>query len=450
MKDFEIKEINLTDLYLDIDNPRFPILSNQVDVIQRIVANQEKENKLLNLAKDIVDNGLNPAEPIIVSPDKADNRKYIVLEGNRRICCLKILGNPDLVKASSPTFIKKLKILSEDYKKLPIKKIDCVVYINRAKANRWIKLKHTGENAGVGTVSWDAQAVARFNQKVEGKYSIALQAIDFLKDSQAVAEETKKRLDKISITNFERLLSDPNVQQVIGVKVSQGKIQTHLEDKEVVKGLTKIVTDLTEKADKKIKVKDIYNKDKRKDYIETFKKGDIPDKTKKTKSTWEFSTKKTYPATSSVSKRSNPLSTSRSTTIPRDCILKIKEPKINKIYSELKDLNIDTYINASSVLLRVFIELSVDYYLESQKIPNINKDSKLRHKVEKVADYLESNSLLDKHKLKGIRVAVNNQNNPLSIDSFNAYVHNRNFSGTADVIKVSWDNFQPFIEKIWD
>jgi len=31
----------------------------------------------------------------------------------------------------------------------------------------------------------------------------------------------------------------------------------------------------------------------------------------------------------------------------------------------------------------------------------------------------------------------------------NAYVHNQNFYPSASELKTSWDNLEPFIEKLW-
>lgn len=50
--------------------------------------------------------------------------------------------------------------------------------------------------------------------------------------------------------------------------------------------------------------------------------------------------------------------------VPKNVVLHINNPKLNKIFEELKQIPVRTCPNASSVLLRVFLELSVDAYLE--------------------------------------------------------------------------------------
>lgn len=57
---------------------------------------------------------------------------------------------------------------------------------------------------------------------------------------------------------------------------------------------------------------------------------------------------------------------------------------------------------------------------------------------------------MDKHQLKAINVAVSNPNDILSANTFNAYVHNRHLTPISKDIKLSWDNVQPFIMKIFE
>jgi hypothetical protein len=77
------------------------------------------------------------------------------------------------------------------------------------------------------------------------------------------------------------------------------------------------------------------------------------------------------------------------------------------------------------------------------------KNNKLSKKVADVSNYMEIHKLSDNHVTKGIRSAVSNKNDLLSIDTFNAYVHNRHFSPIPNNLKTTWDNIQLFIIQIW-
>ena len=63
---------------------------------------------------------------------------------------------------------------------------------------------------------------------------------------------------------------------------------------------------------------------------------------------------------------------------------------------------------------------------------------------------MDNNSILDKDKLKGIRNALGNNNHILSIDTFNAYVHNKHLNPTENDLKLSWDNIEHFVLKLWE
>ena len=62
--------------------------------------------------------------------------------------------------------------------------------------------------------------------------------------------------------------------------------------------------------------------------------------------------------------------------------------------------------------------------------------------------HMISNATPRKH-LDGISKAISQKDNPLNVDTLNAYIHNRFFSPTERDLRVAWDNSQPFFEKIW-
>ena len=130
--------------------------------------------------------------------------------------------------------------------------------------------------------------------------------------------------------------------------------------------------------------------------------------------------------------------------------MKISTPKVNSIYYELQRIDITKFSNAVAVSFRVFIELSLDCYLEKNKVPKVTINSSLLTKITEVANHMESNNYADKYICKGIRSSANNKNDLLGIETWNAYVHNARFSPTAANLIITWDNIQTFIEKLWE
>jgi len=88
---WKTKPVAVTSVLLNPLNPRLP--SAQEETPQRKVIQEMVENeKIYELAKNIASSGyFADVQLIVVKKDS----KYIVLEGNRRICALKLLLAPE-------------------------------------------------------------------------------------------------------------------------------------------------------------------------------------------------------------------------------------------------------------------------------------------------------------------------------------------------------------------
>lgn len=448
---FEQKLIKISNLKINPENPRFEPVENQREAINSIIENQK--DKLFKLGADILENGLNPADIVIVTPDSEDQNSYLVLEGNRRITTLKILNNPTLISTSFTSLLNRFKKLSDKFNDNPIHKIPCIVFEKEEEAMKWIKLKHTGENDGVGTVGWDAQQKARYEERVEGKASYALQVIEHLKNDPEFDEELKSKLSRLRSSNLQRLLTDPHVRKAIGISITDGKVTTNFSSDEIRKPLAKIVQDLTRED---FTVKEIYYKEDREKYIEAFQPLDFPNGSDDIEA-WELNGKNYQKSihgndsentTSDKKQKTLPLSTNRKKLIPSTCAISINEKRVNKIYRELKTIDVNEFENAVAVLFRVFIELSVDTIVEVKQLPCTSNDS-LAKKVGEVVKYLKANTNITEQQLSPVNTSLSNKNSFLSMVTFNQYVHNKHQYPSPKELKITWDGLEPFILKLW-
>lgn len=445
-----IKSIPLENLIVDLFNPRHVTQPSQREALATIALDQGI--KLTNLADDIAEKGLNPSELPLVTPSE-EKGMYIVVEGNRRIAALKLTTSLHLM-----TSIGLPKNLSDRFKtihhrsasSLP-REINCSI-ISREDANHWISLKHTGENDGVGIVMWDGIARHRFR-----KSSPALQAIELVEESDFLDKETRKNLGKISITNVERLLGTPEARKALGVDVKNGQLIIVAEENEALGRLAMVVSEV---ANKKIKVTNLDSKDQRVAYAQEIASRQFPTKGINAGIGGSGAgNASTTPKPATSVRRIGP---DRKMLIPRLLKLTIPQARINRIYHELQKLTVDEYVNCCAVMFRVFIELSIDHYAQQQKIslkttPHKKsgsqspqpKDMTLREKTKTVAQYLEDNNLLDKHQLQGIRSLHANRFHVLSVDSMNAYIHNKDYNPTATDLKANWDSIQVFVQGLW-
>lgn len=444
------KLLDIANLNINIENPRFEMVGNQREAIKTMI--EDQGDKLVKLAVDIINKGLNPGDPIFVAKHEKETSQYNVLEGNRRVTSLKLLENPDLIPEKNKSLLTKFRKLSEQYSKSPIEKVPCILFDNETDAEHWIELKHTGQNDGVGTVVWNAQQTARYDERVKGTASYALQVIDFLQKEDSVDSELKKNLSTIKSSSLQRLVTDPDFRRVSGIEIKDGKVVTQYEPSEVAKPLSKAARDLL-RTD--FTVKDIYYKDDRLNYLETFKKSDLPDKTQELSGNWELTSttrpKKAKPdKKGDKAKKSKAIISKRHTIIPKSTIIPISQPRVNKIYHELKDLDLRDFENSGAITFRVFIELSMDSYLEINPISGVTENSKLSFKLKSVADDLKAKGHLDKNKLKGVYTASTMKDSIFSIDTFNAFVHNKDFHPDGEQLKKNWDNLELFFLKLWE
>ncbi len=159
---------------------------------------------------------------------------------------------------------------------------------------------------------------------------------------------------------------------------------------------------------------------------------------------------KTAPSTKKATKTSPK---ERKQLIPKSCVLNINNPKVYAIYHELQRLDVNKFTNAVAVTFRVFIELSLDCYIDSNKLTkgatSTKPNRKLREKVSDVAQHLVNAKSADKEICKGISTAVQNKNDLLGIDTWHAYVHNPHYSPTPQNLLITWDNVQKFVEILW-
>lgn len=460
-QDFSKKEIKVSSLVLDLENPRLPEVQGSQRDATRTLFRLHKEH-IMNLAKDLAENNTNPARRLIVTPD--GNEKYVVIDGNRRTCCFKILETPSLVEdLSTDKEYKALKKLSENYIKSPIEYVDAVIFQNREDTDTWIVNIHDGERQGVGEVNWSAQQKQRFKSRRKGTKNFELQILDFVGKHGKLSDLTKEKIEngEYPITNLKRLLGTETVRNNLGILKeknpslsNQSSPYTYFPIKEIIPALEKVVDDI---GNGKLKVNKIKSVEQRKNYIrEDFNQSLLPNPEKRgdtltllDKSSIAIATDKDNPSESKRNRRKQQ-SNKRAHLIPYDFTLSIDSKRINDIYIELKDkLYISEHPNACAVLLRVFIELSVDHYLKYHDDLQWEPFDKLKTKGQLITSHLVKIGKLHKHEIKPINRSFSNDDDLNSLSNLHAYVHHMDIMPIRDQLISDWQRFKPLIEIIW-
>lgn len=451
MKD---RTITIPNLLFNTNNYRYEPQGSQHDALVKLL--EDMGDKIFALAQDIAEHGLNPAEALLVIPAIDNNKLYVVLEGNRRLCALKCTENPSIIPgeflALKNKFIKLKKKIGSDL----IKDVRCVICQDESEAQVWIKRKHEGALNGIGTVTWNAQQKQRFEELVEGKSSDALQIISLLQQSPLIEDSLKDQLQNINISNLARLIDDPYVRTSLGLEKNDGRLIANVVYEELIKGLKKIVVDV---LDSTFKVSTIYTKEQRKVYVDALVAEWGFDKTKKADSPWAIdnpsAADKGGAPTPPSSKPARKKRTVR-TMIPANCNLPITIPKISSIFNELKSLPVDKFPFSCAILLRVFLELSLDAYIDSFHIVYGNASTacdspeSLRQKFQRVLNELQQNHKCSQSQYQGIRREMKDECSIISVETLNAFVHNKTFSPKVDNLIKGWNNIQVFFEILWD
>lgn len=196
-----------------------------------------RHENILPLAKDIVDNGLNELELIGLIPDENsddDAPAYFVAEGNRRVCALKLLLDPD----RAPTKLRKgFQKLADSW--AGMNPLQCALFESREAVDIWLSRIHDGEQGGIGRSKWDADQSQRHSGSAKNK--LAMHLLDYAEETGLISKDDRKG----KLTTAQRYLTKKPVQEALGLDVSDlENIRTTKSEKDFDALLGKFAADL--------------------------------------------------------------------------------------------------------------------------------------------------------------------------------------------------------------
>lgn len=445
----EIK-LKIAELVLDHDNPRIPHAAGQQEALQKIVSDQK--TKLVKLAQSIVTRGLNPMDNMLVLRVNQSPASFIALEGNRRVAVFKLLTNPAVMSGlDMPAPMKRvLERLAKGFKKSAVEPIRAFELASREEGRYWLSLRHSIGNDGAGIEPWTAMAKRRF----EGKPP-SLQALELVTERGSLSPAERASItDRFPVSTFERFLEDRAVRAELGLEVKHGKVVTKLPAAEVVKALKKIVTDL---ASGKTKVGSLMTTQDMLKYVREMGSSNLPDmsKARSTERGLDEIPIAEFPKSRTTATRRKPDPSDRREVVPRGCPVNVSDNRIADIYKELRTLKLEDAPNSIAVLLRIFLEMSIDHFLENnggsldETLPN--GKTKWKHLDKKLAETVEMlvKTGVPRAHFASVTRSLSVQSSPMHIELFNKYVHDRFATPLPQELKAAWDHAQPLFEKIW-
>jgi hypothetical protein len=437
-------DIELPRLRFDLHNPRFPGRPDSQREAFEEMAHDQK-GKLVGLARHIARHGLSPAQKFMVIPD--DESSFIVLDANRRLAALKALEQPDLMQGLIPDAqMAQLRALAAEYE--PPDDVACVVFDRREDAATWIELMHEGQGDGYGLVEWTAQQKARHRAR-DGAKDLHMQVLEFVLNEGTVSAVTaeRSRRGQYPVSTLERALTTPHVRQQLGIEVVAGRVTTAYPKPEVLKGLTKLVDEIGSGT---VKVADFMTKEDRTAYVDRFKDQELPDPTTRTETQAPLEEAPEKAARRKKVGGDRGHSAARTKLIPADFSVVITVSRINDIYLELKrKLKLSDVPNAAAVLLRVFIELTMDSYIARNHVVVNFRDKNFPNKMTAVCDHMEANAVLTSHQLMPVRESLKDPHGVTLPTNLNQFVHNPDMTPTGTDLKAIWDRLAPFVQALW-
>ena len=481
MPKYTTKEIKLDELYLDENNPRFIVPPNpsQQSIVDYLIENEEVEQLANDIAKS---GGLNAGERVIVTEE---NGRWIVLEGNRRICACKILLNPALLANRRLASVDKIALLVNDELKQNLAVVDADVMRNRLEAQSSLAAKHID-----GIKRWSPISKHKFfalefdsGKSIEeismitgvsvAKIKAGLKEyriIDYVLKLPFWTKEEREEylnLQEIKTTRLTRLFSaqpskieGKRLREIIDLDYDDNYFIKSSLDRDVFDKILHIVAQAafvpnyaSDFNGTRSTYEDIpqlmqfleENKlvlenasGEKKVYVAPSSQQDDNKKAETSQTVGTMEDKKATKATGNKQ-----FSSKRNVLIPEDFEVKCTVVKINDIIYELKRLNFGYCVNAQAVLLRVLLELSLKYYLNRVNESNKVDEGHLEGTYVAALESMRVKKLLNSVEHSNL-VQLKKSDKIFSI--FNGYVHYDSVVPNKDVLIFYFDNLRRIIE----
>jgi hypothetical protein len=428
-----IRNLPLKSLLVNRANDRHGELENETAAIAWLF--KEREQHMRNLARDLATRGEMYELPL-VAPQGAD---FIVFDGNRRITCLKLLGDPRRAPSIElQTFFRDLKAQCKDSM---FSSVQCQVETDRDRIDEILYRRHTGTQNGIGQSTWDDRMKATFVART-GKGS-----------GPSVADEIEKRLidarllptrRKIPRSTLNRLLSAEPFRSRVGFSMKGGKFEFTHEPKKSLDALARIANDL---ANRDIVLGDIWDVDGKQHYLDRLAIEGVLPTVSDFLSTNQVEKSKVRMEPERVKPTAKPAPTVRLTLIPQKDFGLTWPGRLQRhhqIWEELQfHLSPRTHANAVSVLMRVLLELALENYIKEESV-SVHENDKLALRLEKVGLHLQSAGKIDAKQMDVLR-KFKQGDKLVSADTMNRYVHSPNFAPSPEHLMSMWDSLADVI-----
>ena len=444
--DWPKPKVKVTDLFLDPENIRLglELKSSQEALINDLFSNEKAMRVLESIASD----GFFPDEmPVGIK----EGKKYIVIDGNRRLAALKVLGRPEIVPTKENAVRELIKTTGP-----ALKEIQVVVAPSRDSVSQFLASKHTQNTRR----PWRPLRQAYFYkaqlesgktvQDLRNDYPTVdigkfLRLINVHKIAKSITYDSDQITKKVHnersfpASTVERLYEDKHVRDFLGFDFDgDGDVQVKIDKKEFEKGFKKVVQDVVEKV---VDSRTLNNEKSRKDYIASFSKADIPNKTKAGKVLTSKDFKDAVPA---VKTRK------RTKLAPKDIQFTLQCPGVRRMLTELQGIDYNQFPNASHDLLRSFLECALKSYFDQCGRPVKPTKGKYVYLNDVLVAFKDEMVAEKNIELSQVtqKIITDTTMTSYSAQALNATNHNPSVFATAKEVEDAWDAMEKLFRYI--
>lgn len=427
-------EIKIQKIYLDNANPRHELIDNEAALIAELVLSEQ----VLALAEDIAEQGmLSPLDRLAVVEHPTARGYYVVAEGNRRLCALKLLQDPD--KAPSEQKKKQFAALAKKIAS-PITNVDAAVFPSMQSAAHWLSLRHEGEQGGVGVKQWGTAAKARFSSTSGTAKNPNIQADLVIQYAVSNGIVSKADAEKLSVTTITRYLSNPVFRSTLGL-VNNRDLSVKVPQAEFNKVLQVFLVD----ALKGTNVSSRTDKIARETYADSLRQRKVAPTNVLTQPV-QLSARTGAPLANQPgvrnATRNNSSPDKRPTVVPSDFKAVIKDNVLKRVFDELRTVDSESHTFAAAYLARAFSEHLAKLYAAKHGLPN----KKLLHEIiEQCLVHVDPTSA-DRN-LKPFRKMATEKDSRWSPDSLGSWVHGGTIPTRSELNRF-WDTHQYGFRKL--
>jgi hypothetical protein len=204
----QIINIDVDQLELDLSNPRHKPFQRPAQAIEYLVSKE----RVIELAEDIAKEGTNPMDllGVVRRPGTGKTDSYIAAEGNRRVCALMLLHDPEKIPTGVVGRVKMVQRLEAAARPAHIStKINVVLFKSKKSAKPWVDRMHLRD--GRSRRQWSADQQERAMGGGRNRDAAAL--LDAALAIGLITEE-----DRISkLTTVQRYIGNPTMRSAFGI-----------------------------------------------------------------------------------------------------------------------------------------------------------------------------------------------------------------------------------------